>query len=957
MYSLQNQMNSQEEQIIYNLVDDIYQAEAKISEINQTLTDSVNNPTNEDIENNLKKEKELNQKLKEIESEAMKNINQTESIIDQKNISIKEIDKEITDLKSNLNQYNPLTFKSALLSKYILTRTQNDFLTSEQLEEILNGLNCNDDNTIELQKTKVDIEQNKKVQVQLKNQIEEGKSKISENENLLQMMKEEKISVKEELINLISQKESLEEIVKLSIINMSSSNLNGKRSFPINNQEQKDLELYSYEINHIDLNKATNSICDGIMEIVESSNNINNNQVIMELNIGEIRNGSPPPDDNNNSHNNIIQRDYLMKIIKDEMGNFQKSIKAYIASPVNNFINSLANIILNSILSYDSSQIDSNRNNIFGDINLSNFNTNISAQSLSYFLICTFKVFYYESLIENKIALTTKEYKLVKKDRIKQREQMNLNLTKLFTKLEDSETKSTELDNKLKILVEQSRKNKATNMNSLTQNEKSYIELSSKGNLLIKQKNELENEIKKCKELILTIESEKIKEINKVNEEINNAKEKIKSNKSEIEAKKLKANEEIIMLRQQIADKFNIIKTQLQIYKSKHGSNLTIYNKLIDSINTTIKSTYTKKPFFSGGGEKISSNILSKNLFYENSVFLSEKKKHRNRSLMNNMNNSENEEHFEENTTTKRASSNTRPQYQINKINVNIDKTTASKQSKNSNNITVQTNNFNISGHHRTNSALAQSSSIKTPQKKDISPIHNNNNNNTNLWLEEREKLAKTIQNLKETISNLNNNSINNSNNISYRNNNSHTTLINQKIAPLTQITFCYYRINSSSTQKFNPLVNLTVNSFTSPPLNFIKGTLCLNKHCTIIHISPSVSLNSPIEISIDSIDNTIVNSTIKKIIEIHREYRKIKNNKQIDIEQFAEKEEFKNFQMSKQEIIKSAVNKYYNFSLLINKSKRVEFIMGSYSDFKTWINGIAFLIKNRKEGAITKKK
>ena len=958
MYSLQNQMNSQEEQIIYNLVDDIYQAEAKISEINQTLPDSFNNPSNEDIENNLQKEKELAQKLTEIESEATKNINQAESIIEQKHNSIKEIDKEITELKSNLNQYNPLTFKSALLSKYILTRTQNDFLTSEQLEEILNGLNCNDDNTIELQKTKVDIEHNKNTQILLKNQIEEGKSKINENENLLQMMKEEKISVKEELINLISQKESLEEIVKLSIINMSSSNVNGKRSYPINNQEQKDLELYSYEINHIDLNKTTNAICDGIMEIVESSNNINNNQVIMELNIGEVRNGSPPPDDNNNSHNNIIQRDYLMKIIKDEMGNFQKSIKAYVASPVNNFINSLANIILNSILSYDSSQRDSNRNNMFGDINLSNFNTNISAQSLSYFLICTFKVFYYESLIENKIALTTKEYKLVKKERIKQGEQMNLNLTKLYTKLEDAESKSTELDNKLKILVEQSEKNKATNMNSLTQNEKSYIELSSKGNLLIKQKNELENEIKKLKEQISSIENEKIKEINQVNDEINNTKEKINSIKSEIEAKKLKANEEIIMLRQQIADKFNIIKTQLQIYKSKHGSNLTIYNKLIDSINTTIKSTYTKKPYFPRNGENISSNpsnILSKNLFYEHSVFLSEKKKHRNRSLMNNTNNSENEEHFEENSIAKRATSNTRPQYQINKINVNIDKSTASKQSKNSSNITVQTNNFNINGHHRTNSALAQSSSIKTPQKKDISPIHNNNNS-TNLWLEEKEKLAKTIQNLKETISNLNNNSISN-NNISYRNNNSNTTLINTKIAPLTQITFCYYRINSSSIQKFNPLVNSTVNSFTSPPLSFIKGTLCLNKHCTIIHISPSVSLNSPIEIPIDSIDNTIVNSTIKKIIEIHREYRKIRNNKQIDIDQFAEKEEFKSFQMSKHEIIKSAVNKYFNFSLLINKSKRVEFIMGSYSDFKTWINGIAFLIKNRHEGAINKKR
>ena len=155
----------------------------------------------------------------------------------------------------------------------------------------------------------------------------------------------------------------------------------------------------------------------------------------------------------------------------------------------------------------------------------------------------------------------------------------------------------------------------------------------------------------------------------------------------------------------------------------------------------------------------------------------------------------------------------------------------------------------------------------------------------------------------------------------------------------------------SSSNQKFNPLINVSTNTFTSPPLNLIKGTLCLNKSFTIIHISPSMSLNSPIEIPIETIDNTIVNSNIKRIIEIHREYRKIKStSKQIDLEQFAERDTMKQYQMTKAEIIKSATNKNYNFSLLVNKTKRIEFILGSYNDFKTWINGIAYLIKNKAE-------
>ena len=128
---------------------------------------------------------------------------------------------------------------------------------------------------------------------------------------------------------MISQKESLEEIVKLSIINMSSSNVNGKRSFPLNNPQEKAIELFSYEINHIDLNKVTNAICDGIMEIVESSNQSNN--VIMELNIGEVRNGSQS-NVSNNAHQGI-NREYLEKIMEDptnpEYANFTIRVSGY----------------------------------------------------------------------------------------------------------------------------------------------------------------------------------------------------------------------------------------------------------------------------------------------------------------------------------------------------------------------------------------------------------------------------------------------------------------------------------------------------------------------------------------------------------------------------------------------------------------------------------------------------
>lgn len=919
---MKNEPASTEEQIISELVDEIYQAEAKITDITTSQSDVVNDPRSVKIETLKRKEKELTIKLTEIEDNYNKKISQCDEQLKMKEKANSEIMNEIAGLKGKIAQFNPLGFKSVILSKYVLSRTQ-EFLSSEQIEEVVTAMNQSDDNIIEVQKTKKDIEHSEAMQLSLKKQIDDTKMKLNEIENILYMMKEEKISIKEELINLISQKESLEEIVKLSIINMSSSNVNGKRSFPLNNPQEKAIELFSYEINHIDLNKVTNAICDGIMEIVESSNQSNN--VIMELNIGEVRNGSQS-NVSNNAHQGI-NREYLEKIIKEEISNFNKSIKVYVASPVNSLITSLANIILNSILSYDASQREDNHN-LFGDMNLVNFNTNITSQSLSYYLICVFKVFYYESLIESKITFTTKEYKVMKKEASRQIEILHLNITKLTTKLEDNEAKCIEMQNKLKVLNEQGEKNKQSGMNSLTQSEKNYIEISSKGNIALKRKEDIDNDIKLIKEQISSISKEKENEVDKIKKEQSDTKLNIELLQNEAEASKLKSNEEIIQLRKQIADKFNIIKTQLQLYKQKHGSNLDIYNKLIDSINTTIKSTYTKKP--------MSTISTQKNFFYENSIFHSERKKHRNRSLMNDkLPNNDNDDFINDTLTSKRASSNSKPQYQINKMSVNIDKTPIKKD----NNITtVQTNNFNISAHHRTNSAISSQ------------PKNDTLNSSTNIWIEEREKLAKTIQNLKETISNLNNNPNNISNNVSYRNSNQNT-ITNSKIAPLTQITFCYYRMFSSSNQKFNPLINVSTNTFTSPPLNLIKGTLCLNKSFTIIHISPSMSLNSPIEIPIETIDNTIVNSNIKRIIEIHREYRKIKStSKQIDLEQFAERDTMKQYQMTKAEIIKSATNKNYNFSLLVNKTKRIEFILGSYNDFKTWINGIAYLIKNKAE-------
>ena len=170
------------------------------------------------------------------------------------------------------------------------------------------------------------------------------------------------------------------------------------------------------------------------------------------------------------------------------------------------------------------------------------------------------------------------------------------------------------------------------------------------------------------------------------------------------------------------------------------------------------------------------------------------------------------------------------------------------------------------------------------------------------------------------------------------------------KLSPLTQITFCYYRLIKEPYHKFNPLSNISSNNINLQPYNFIKSTISLNKRLNNIKIVPATQLDY-IEIKIENIENTIVTSMIKTIIEIHRSYRRFKiNYKNGKLEDFIEKEFVKYEKLSKSDISKCALNKNFNFSILMNNNQRIEILLCSYEDFKMWINGVAFIIKNKNQ-------
>ena len=54
---------------------------------------------------------------------------------------------------------------------------------------------------------------------------------------------------------------------------------------------------------------------------------------------------------------------------------------------------------------------------------------------------------------------------------------------------------------------------------------------------------------------------------------------------------------------------------------------------------------------------------------------------------------------------------------------------------------------------------------------------------------------------------------------------------------------------------------------------------------------------------------------------------------------------------LSKEDIEKCINNKNFNFSLILKENnKKYEFIICSYDEFKMWINGMAYIIKNKDE-------
>ena len=733
---------TEEEKEIKLLVDDIYEYEEKILEINTYLEKNKSQNSEANIISLKKKENSYKDKLNLIKIKSNDEIKKKQNMIEAKKKILKDIENQISSYISKLSEFNTLSFNSLIMTKYIISNNINEFLTKEQIDNIINS-SMKEENII------IEEKGNENKKENMNEEIEKIKNKINEIKENLLMMKEEKKGINDEIIELISKKETVDSLVKSSLINLyENTNYNNNNIIP---------EIQIYELNFSDTNKIAKDICDELYEVFDIKNKEKNKNKIsnkeLSLNISSIK--------LKNEEDNTFNKKNLEILIKSELDTFLlNQIKN--KEIINNLMNNLCIIISTKL------QL----------LNVED----ISSDKLKAYLLYYFESIYYDNIIENKFKFINKEYKIIKKEKKK-------NLENLKDELSLLENKNSEIKNK----NNKSQNNKNRNEINLTNNEQEYIRICSKGNSLLKQKEELVIVINNLEKEIENIKIENQEEIEKIGTELNIIKEEINNLTNNEEKKKVKLQNDIINYRKIISDKFDSIKKQLQNYKNKYGSNLGIYNRLIDGINETIKLIYKEN--------NNSDNILKE------------------------------------------------------EKNVNV------------NDMIINKNNYNI---------------------------------------------------------------------------------IN-KLISLTKGSECYFREISNMYIKYNPIENMN-KKLCESPFYFSKAILNLNKSYDGISFN---SNNLNYYYNIGQIDNTIMNSNLKVIIDIHRDYRKFinnKNNKNTTMIDFIKKEKEKFLNYSDEFIEKCAMNKFFNFSLLINEGRRIEIVLCNYDDFKLWINGFAFIIKNKKQ-------
>ena len=365
-----NKDTNKEEISIKNLIKEIYDLKLKLSKLNSSkINNNIIEPKIKKLSSLKNSRKNLENNISEIKNTLSLEFKKNEISKEHKKVLINEIESKIIETKTkmnllnNNNNFNFTSFNSLLLIKYIYENKiieNNDFLSNQQIENIIdkkNSLSYNDEiKKIFKEKEVLRLSQN----IIEKNIIEKNIQKLQFEENL-KMLDEEKSCILDELEDILSYKESIENMIKLYIEKIKKNDNN----YDNNNEELNEtVDILFDELKNIDTEKAAIKICDDLYDLFilnqknESINDKffqlnNNNSFIFNMDSKSKRsdsfefialnnNKSNFTNQNRSESNNVTNRNiYNKNVVKndDQVNLDKKMLKRLIQSEIDTFIN------------------------------------------------------------------------------------------------------------------------------------------------------------------------------------------------------------------------------------------------------------------------------------------------------------------------------------------------------------------------------------------------------------------------------------------------------------------------------------------------------------------------------------------------------------------------------------------------------------------------------------------
>jgi hypothetical protein len=211
-----------------------------------------------------------------------------------------------------------------------------------------------------------------------------------------------------------------------------------------------------------------------------------------------------------------------------------------------------------------------------------------------------------------------------------------------------------------------------------------------------------------------------------------------------------------------------------------------------------------------------------------------------------------------------------------------------------------------------------------------------------------------------------------NNNNVTYENNQilkttpisttSRLKNINQYNNEINQIdeSFCYFKILNKYEGRFNPINELDK---TPEFYGYHKGLISIDFINKLLLLIESKNENNvlfnkdnSLQLNFNQLSNIIILNFMKEIIKVYILFLRYNNKCQKEssrkirsLNKFIHLKELNNINMNDNHKIKSAMCKYFTFSILLNEGRYLEIIFLNYDDFKNWFDGLSLIVNGKK--------